>query len=69
MADRIAPVTIYPQFKLTDIVYLKTDLDQKPRIVISYIVFEDGDISYSLVSALTESRHFGFEISTEITVF
>jgi hypothetical protein len=46
-------------------VYLKTDIDQKVRIVTGMLIRPNGCISYEL-SCGTDSRwHYDFEISTE----
>lgn len=46
-------------------VYLKTDVDQKLRIVTGLLIRPNGLISYEL-SCGTECRwHYDFEISTE----
>lgn len=46
-------------------VYLKTDVDQKVRIVTGLLIRPNGLISYEL-SCRTEARwHYDFEISTE----
>jgi hypothetical protein len=49
------------KYNKEDIVYLKTDLDQLPRIITS-VKWIDGNISYVLVSGDSESEHFEFEI-------
>jgi hypothetical protein len=50
-----------------DIVYLKTDSDQKPRIVFAIKVYKT-DVLYELACGTTTSMHYDFEISKEVNV-
>ncbi len=53
------------KFQIEDIVYLKTDADQKQRIVTALLVRPGGSYSYEL-SCGTEAKWFyEFEISAE----
>jgi hypothetical protein len=50
-----------------DIVYLKTDSEQKPRIVFAIKVYK-SDILYELACGTVTSLHYGFEITKEVNV-
>jgi hypothetical protein len=52
------------KFELQQTVYLKTDADQKPRVVTRFIVSQLG-LSYELYCGTGGSWHYDFEISTE----
>lgn len=52
------------KFNNEQIVYLKTDNEQLPRIVRSFQIYKTR-IVYQLMSAGNESWHEEFEISTE----
>ena len=49
-------------------VYLKTDVDQRVRIVTSLIIRPNGCISYELSCGVDTRWHYDFEISTEKNV-
>ena len=52
------------EYQRGDIVYLKTDVDQLPRIVVGIVLI--GNIpEYILRQGAFESQHFGFEIISE----
>lgn len=53
------------EYEISDTVYLKTDEDQKARIIISIKVYKNGEIVYELISGIIQSSHYGFEISSE----
>lgn len=52
-------------FEIGNIVYLKTDSDQKQRIVTAIIVRHGGCYSYELSCGTEAKWHYEFEISTE----
>jgi hypothetical protein len=52
------------KFELQQTVYLKTDPDQKARVVTRIIVNPSG-LSYELYCGTGGSWHYDFEISTE----
>lgn len=54
------------EFEIGQIVFLKTDKDQEPRIIISIEVFAAGELLYSLKCGIATSSHYGFEMSNEI---
>lgn len=53
------------KYEIGDTVYLKTDSDQKARIVVSFKVYKNGEIMYELVNGTEASSHYEFEISLE----
>lgn len=53
------------EFEIEEIVYLKTDLDQLPRIVSGLSIRKSGVISYELSQGSHTSYHYDFEISKE----
>lgn len=54
--------------KIGDIVYLKTDLDQRPFIVIKYEV-SPGGIYYQLGQTTESSWHYQIEFQSDKIVF
>jgi hypothetical protein len=60
-------MVIENDYDFSDIVYLKTDQAQLPRIVFAIKVYK-SDILYELACGTTTSMHYGFEISKEINV-
>ncbi len=60
-------MVIETEYGISDIVYLKTDSEQKPRIVFAIKVYKT-DVLYELACGTTTSMHYDFEISTEINV-
>lgn len=53
------------EFLPEEIVYLKTDSDQLPRMVTGYFVRASGNVTYYLACGTEETVHHGFEISSE----
>jgi len=45
-----------------DIVYLRTDCDKKPRIIVSYEALPFGGYRFKLRSGDKTSKHYDFEI-------
>jgi hypothetical protein len=56
------------KYDFEQIVYLKTDPEQLPRIVTRMTINKGGLISYALNSGPMESYHYEFEISQEKNV-
>ena len=52
-------------FRFGDIVYLKTDQDQKPRMVISYLVDKSNEVLYKLQQGTYSDYHYEMEITSE----
>lgn len=61
-------IIIDNRFSHGDIVYLKTDRDQSPRLVSCIKVYKQGEVMYELISGTVSSVHYEFEISTEKTL-
>lgn len=55
------------RYELGDVVYLKTDKDQLPRIVYCFKVFPN-EILYECACGTTTSSHYEFELSKEQNV-
>jgi hypothetical protein len=55
------------KFDFGEVVYLKTDNAQLPRIVFALKVYQN-EILYELACDTTVSSHYEFEISTEINI-
>lgn len=51
-----------------DTVYLVTDIDQLPRLVLAYKIYKEGEIMYELIQGTVTSMHYAFEISIEKTL-
>lgn len=57
-------LTIDNEYNMGDIVYVKTDSEQLPRIVTAIIV-TGRDILYECAVFVDISSHYGFELSPE----
>ena len=53
------------KFNLGDIVYLKTDSEQKPRIVTGFTIRNNEHIIYLLSCISDETEHYEIEITAE----
>lgn len=53
-----------PKFKISQIVYIKTDKEQLPRQVYRYLVYQEH-IIYGLASGINVSEHYEFEITDD----
>lgn len=58
-------IVIDNKFEHGDVVYLKTDDEQKPHIVSKIEIFKGGELLYGLINKKEVSSHYEFEISTE----
>lgn len=58
-------IVVNNKFNHGDVVYLKTDRDQMPRLVSCIKVYIQGEVMYELISGTLSSVHYEFEISTE----
>ena len=54
-------------FNIGQIVYLKTDKDQIPRLVVRFSVTREA-VLYVLAQGTGESTHYDIEISEEVNV-
>lgn len=52
-------------YEIGQVVYLKTDTEQIPRIVISIYVYKGGELLYKVASGTSTSEHYEFELSKE----
>jgi hypothetical protein len=55
------------KYAIGDIVYLVTDMEQIPRMVYCFLVYENS-IVYRLCAGTTTSEHYDFEISPDKVV-
>lgn len=55
------------KFDFGDLVYLRTDEDQKMRLVVAIKILPDGAITYYLSCGTVVSEHFEFELTEEKT--
>jgi hypothetical protein len=53
------------EIKIGDVVYLKTDKEQSPRIVTG-IMQRPGGFLYYISNSTTETSHYSIEFTTEI---
>lgn len=53
------------EFMIQQTVYIKTDKEQKPRIVTGISLRPFNSVTYGLTENTTETWHYGFEISDE----
>ena len=60
-------ITIDNEFSVRQIVYVKTDTEQKPNIVTAIKVY-DKDINYQCSCGNLTTDYCGFELSDEINV-
>lgn len=58
-------MNVTPEFRIAEVVYLKTDTDQSERIVTGFIVRESGVTTYEVSHFERCSWHYGFELSRE----
>lgn len=61
-AERVCLTNIAFEYSFGDIVYLKTDVNQLPRMVIGYFITPELT-QYKLICSTEESYHYGFEIT------
>lgn len=54
-------------FEIGDMVYLKTDEDQRPRVVFGVLLRPAG-IMYDLACGTCVSTHYNFEINVEVDI-
>ena len=54
------------KYNIGDIVFLKTDSEQLPRIVTGILLRNENYGYYYLSNAITETTHYDFEISIEV---
>lgn len=53
------------EFMIKQTVYLKTDKEQKPRLVTGMQLRPFNSITYGITEGTNETWHYGFEISDE----
>lgn len=60
-------ITIDNKHSVRDIVYVKTDTEQKPHMVVAIIIF-DKDLTYRCACGSLTQEYYDFELSTEVNV-
>lgn len=60
--DQIDKIFI-SRFALRETVYLKTDIEQKARLITAIKFKGDGGCVYALACGMDESEHYDFEVS------
>jgi len=67
--SRENPLVLYSghklEFQIQQTVYLKTDKEQKPRLVTGITLRPFNSVTYGLTEATCENWHYGFEITEE----
>lgn len=58
-------IMIDNKYEIGEIVFLKTDLEQLPRIVTCVKVFAQGELTYELSQGAGITQHYEFEITKE----
>ena len=53
------------EFMIQQTVYIKTDKEQKPRLVTGITLRPFNSVTYGLTEDTTETWHYGFEINDE----
>lgn len=53
------------EFEFGDILYLKTDTYQNPRMLMAIEVYPEGELLYKVASGTTHSYHYAMELSKE----
>lgn len=56
------------EFKIGEIVYLKTDVEQKARIILKYLIDNQGVIYIVGLSGYDHTEHYSIEISREVNI-
>lgn len=57
-------MTIDNKYNFGQIVYLNTDVEQKPRMVTGFVIRKDGFLYY-ISSGETETSHYEYEMSSD----
>jgi hypothetical protein len=61
-------MTIDNEFEIQEIVYLRHDIEQLPRMVTG-VIWDGHKIMYELISGVDASQHYEFEISKIKTIY
>lgn len=61
-------MVINNKFDHGQMVYLKTDVDQNPRLVIAIKIYKAGEYMYEVICGTIASLHYDFELTTEKNV-
>lgn len=58
-------IVVENEYDFGDIVYLKTDNEQLPRMITSIEVFKNGELLYKLACGTVTTPHYEYEISSQ----
>lgn len=58
-------IRVESEYNFGEIVYLKTDMEQRPRIVIAMLIDGSSEPIYKLAQSTSSDYHYGREISRE----
>ena len=56
------------EFNIEQVVYLKTDLEQRPRMVTGITLRPHNSVTYELAEGNNSSWHYGIEITKEKSI-
>ena len=52
-------------YNFGDIVYLRTDSEQKERIIVEICLYPNGTVQYACILGYDKSWHYDFELTVE----
>jgi hypothetical protein len=61
-------MTINNEFEIKEIVYLRHDMEQLPRMITG-IIWDGHKIMYEMISGVEVSQHYEFEVSKIKTIY
>ena len=61
-------LTIENDFNIKDVVFLKHDIEQHPRMITAIIIQENG-IMYECISGMEVSNHYSWELQTQKNIY
>jgi len=61
-------INLENEYEIEEIVYLKHDIEQHPRMV-SGIIWDGHKIMYELISGTEASQHYEYELSNVKTIY
>ena len=67
-ANVFMKMSIENDFNIEDMVFLKHDIEQKPRMIVS-ITIDKYCVMYELISGIEVSKHYLFEMSKEKIIY
>lgn len=61
-------MTLNNEYKIQEILYLRHDIEQLPRMVTA-IIWDGHKIMYEVISGVEVSQHYEFELSNVKTIY